>query len=430
MILHETGTREDAIVIGVVTGKRRQREQIDEYLQELVLLADTAGVNVRHKISQDRERVDATTFIGSGKAREIGELVKAEDIKLVIFDDDLSPVQIRNLEKSISCKIIDRSGLILDIFAKRAKTKEAMTQVELAQLQYLLPRLTRQWTHLSKQYGGVGTKGPGETQIETDRRAIRSRISHLKEKLQRISNERAVQRKGRRELTRAAMVGYTNAGKSTLLKLLSGADVLIEDRLFATLDTTVRHVSLAPAKNLLLSDTVGFIRKLPPYLIASFRSTLAEVTEADILLHVVDISHPGFEEQIAVVNETLDEIHAAGKPTIFVFNKIDRLGDRSAISDLSKLYKPAVFISAERGINIPSLKDQLLELLELDTAEQTITVKQSDYGTIAKLHEIAEITGKEYEENNVKVRFRISTKNMEQLKKLLGRSTVKKKIQK
>ena len=426
MILHETATREDAIVIGVITGKRTQREQIEEYLQELVLLADTAGANVRHKISQERDRVDSATFIGSGKAKEIGDLVKEENINLVIFDDDLSPVQVRNLEKSISCKIIDRSGLILDIFAKRAKTKEAMTQVELAQLQYLLPRLTRQWTHLSKQYGGVGTKGPGEQQIETDRRAIRARISHLKEKLQHISNERAVQRKGRRELTRAAMVGYTNAGKSTLLKLLSGADVLIEDRLFATLDTTVRHISLAPAKDLLLSDTVGFIRKLPPYLIASFRSTLSEVTEADILLHVVDVSHPRFEEQIAVVNETLDELHAAGKPTIFVFNKIDRLNDRSTISELSKLYKPSVFISAERGINIQALKDQLIKILELDTAEETIMVKQSDYSTIAKLHEIAEITGKDYEDNTVKVRFRISTKNMEQLKKLLGRHAWKK----
>jgi GTP-binding protein HflX len=417
--LLETEERERAIVVGVISGKAR-KQHVEEYLEELILLADTAGADVVHKLTQERARIDAATFIGSGKAKEIGEMVKLEDIDLVIFDDDLSPVQIRNLEKIITCKIIDRSGLILDIFASRAKTKEAMTQVELAQLQYLLPRLTRQWTHLSKQYGGVGTKGPGETQIETDRRAIRTRLSHLKEKLQRISNEREVQRKGRKELTRVALVGYTNAGKSTLLKLLSGADVLIEDRLFATLDTTVRQVALTSSKKILLSDTVGFIRKLPPHLIASFRSTLAEAAEADVLLHVIDVSHPQFEQQIAVVNDTLDNLHAAGKPTIYVFNKIDKVVDRSFMAELSSTFVPAVFISAERGINISGLKTQLLTLLEHDLSEQTITIKQSDYRTIAKLHEIAEITRKEYEENSVKVSFRVSPKNMEQLKKLFG----------
>jgi len=296
-----------------------------------------------------------------------------------------------------------------------------MTQVELAQLQYMLPRLTRQWTHLSKQYGGVGTKGPGETQIETDRRAIRTSISHLKEKLDRISRERAVQRKGRDEMTRVAMVGYTNAGKSTLLKLLSGADVLVEDRLFATLDTTVRSVTLGPAKKILLSDTVGFIRKLPPHLIASFRSTLAEVAEADVLLHVIDVSHPQFEEQIAVVNETLDQLGAQGKPTIHVFNKIDKLPDRSIVPSLSKLHSPAVFISAARGINISSLQEEMLKSVEHDSLEQTITIQQSEYGMIAKLHEIAEIITKEYDGNSVKVTFRVSKKNMERLKKLFGR---------
>ncbi len=418
-----TEERERAIAIGLVTDRTR-RIQAQEYLAELVLLADTAGADVVHRIFQERSRIDSATFIGSGKAREIGQLVDDEKIDLVIFDDDLSPVQVRNLEKIIACKIIDRSGLILDIFASRAKTKEAMTQVELAQLQYMLPRLTRQWTHLSKQYGGVGTKGPGETQIETDRRAIRTSISHLKEKLERISREREVQRKGRKEMTRAAMVGYTNAGKSTLLRLLSGADVLVEDRLFATLDTTVRAVTLGPAKTILLSDTVGFIRKLPSHLIASFRSTLAETSEADILLHVIDVSHPQFEEQIAVVNETLDELNAQGKPTIYVFNKIDKLSDRSILAALSKQYLPSVFISAERGINISSLKEELLKLVEHDSSEQTITIKQSDYGTIAKLHEIAEITGKEYVDNSVTVKFRVSQKNMERLKKLLGRQKV------
>jgi GTP-binding protein HflX len=415
-----TNQPETAIVVGVIT-KQSRRSQVGEYLDELTLLADTAGVQVLYKIIQDRERIDSATFIGSGKAKEIGEIVDREQIHLVIFDDDLSPVQVRNLEKYIKCKILDRSGLILDIFASRAKTKEAMTQVELAQHQYFLSRLTRQWTHLSKQYGGVGTKGPGEQQIETDRRAIRARISHLKEKLESINKEREVQRKGREEYPRVAMIGYTNAGKSTLLKLFSGANVLIEDRLFATLDTTVRMVSLSSSKNILLSDTVGFIRKLPSHLIASFKSTLAEAAEADILLHVIDISHPKFEEQITVVNGILEELHAADKPTILVFNKIDKLRDRSIIHEVTTQYKDSVFISAERGINISSLQDKLLQILDSGTVNYTLTIQQSDYRTIAKLYEIANIITKEYEDNSVKITFRINQKNMERLKKLLGK---------
>ncbi len=420
MKLIETKIQEQAIAIGVMTGRTR-RATMNEHLDELVLLADTAGVEVRHTIIQERDQIDPATFIGSGKADEVGRLAQLERISTVIFDDDLSPVQVRNLEKVIPCKIIDRTGLILDIFASRAKTKEAMTQVELAQLQYLLPRLTRQWTHLSKQYGGVGTKGPGETQIETDRRAIRSRIRHLREKLERISNEREVQRKRRKEMLRVAMVGYTNAGKSTLLRHFSGADVLVEDRLFATLDTTVRMVKISPSKKVLISDTVGFIRKLPPHLIASFRSTLAEVTEADILLHVVDICHPHFDEQIAIVNETLDALGVLGKPVIYVFNKIDRLEDRSVMSEVQKTFPPAVCISAERGINIGSLKKELLRLIEQNVDEHVITIKQSEYGTIAKLHEFAEILETGYDQDTIRVRFRINQKNLEQLKKLIGR---------
>ena len=419
MQLHKTDSPETAIVVSLITNRTR-REQVQEYLDELVLLADTAGVEVRHKVIQDREHIDAATFIGKGKVQEIGATVEEEKIDLVIFDDDLSPVQVRNLEKLITCKIIDRSGLILDIFASRAKTKEAMTQVELAQLQYFLPRLTRQWTHLSKQYGGVGTKGPGEQQIETYRRVIRTRISLLKEKLSGISKERDVQRKGRKGSTRIALVGYTNAGKSTLLKLLSGADVLVEDRLFATLDTTVRQVVLPSNKKVLLSDTVGFIRKLPSHLIASFKSTLAEVVESDILLHVIDVSHPRFDEQIEVVKHTLDEIGASGKPTIFVFNKIDKLGDRSILKELDESYKPAVYISAQRGINISSLTDTLLATLELAGSEQTLTIKQADYHIVARLHEITEVLETKYVNNSVIVRFRVDQKNMEKLKKVLG----------
>lgn len=424
MQLFETRKTERAIAVGLITD-RSNRAQAAEYLDELVLLADTAGAEVCHKIIQERSSVDPGTFIGRGKVEEIGSLVENENIDLVVFDDDLTSVQVRNLEKVVKCKIVDRSGLILDIFASRAKTKEAMTQVELAQLQYLLPRLTRQWTHLSKQYGGIGTKGPGEQQIEVDRRTIRKRISLLKEKIARIDKERVVQRKRRSEFTRVALVGYTNAGKSTLFRLFSGADVLVEDRLFATLDTTVRYVALSPTKRILLSDTVGFIRKLPPHLIASFKSTLSEAIEADIIVHVVDASHPRFEEQIQVVRATLDDLQASGKPTIMVFNKIDRLQDRSILPSLTKTYSPSISISATRGINVSELVEKLLELAEHDGVEQTITVKQSEYRTVAKLHDIAEILEEKYLNNSVKVRFRVSQKNMERLKKLLGHKQVK-----
>lgn len=425
--LVDTSAAEEALVVGLVSGRpgrqaggQTRREQVHEYLRELMLLADTAGVFVRGQVVQERDRINPATFIGPGKAEEVGKRVLEEGIKLVIFDDDLSPIQVRNLERYIPCKIIDRSGLILDIFARRAKSKEAMTQVELAQLEYLLPRLTRQWTHLSKQYGGVGTKGPGEQQIETDRRAIRTRIGHLKERLGRISKEREVQRRGRRDLIRVALVGYTNAGKSTLLKLLSGADVLVENRLFATLDTTVRQVALAPGRKILLSDTVGFIRKLPPHLIATFRSTLSEVTESDILLHVVDVSHAGFEEQIAVVNDTLGELNAAGKPTLFVFNKIDLLGDRAILAELGAAHSPSVAVSASRGINISGLRQELLKLVEEDSGEHTLLIKQSEYRTLAKLHEIAEIICKEYDGDAVRVHFRVTKKNLQKLRSLLG----------
>lgn len=417
--LQETSRREQGILIGLVT-PRVHRSQVDEYLEELALLADTAGVAVRHRIIQERDRIDPATFIGKGKAEEIGWLVSSENIDVVIFDDDLSPVQVRNLEKVISCKILDRAGLILDIFASRAKSKEAMTQVELAQLQYLLPRLTRRWTHLSKQYSGVGMRGPGEQQIESDRRAIRARITHLKEKLKDIAKEREVQRSGRRFFNRVALVGYTNAGKSTLMNLLAQANVFVEDRLFATLDATARRVKLTDAQSIILTDTVGFIRKLPPHLIAAFKSTLAEVTEADLLLHVVDVSHPAFEEQIAVVQATLEELHADKKSTIMVFNKIDRLADRSIIAHLAKQFQNAVFISATRGINVSTLVGKITSMLSEDIREETLVIPQSQYNIIAKIHELADVIEKVYEDNAVKIRFRISKKHSEKLLKVLG----------
>ncbi len=422
--MFDTERRERAVLVGVVTPSAR-RSRVEESLDELALLADSAGADVEHRIIQERQSIDPAQFIGSGKAEEIGALVEGEKIDLVIFDDDLSPVQVRNLERVIKCKIVDRSGIILDIFASRARTSEAKTQVEVAQLQYMLPRLTRQWTHLSKQFGGIGTKGPGETQIETDRRAIRSRLSHLRGKLTRISKERAVQRKGREQLPQVALVGYTNAGKSTLLRHFTQADVLVEDRLFATLDSTVRLVTLSAAHRILLSDTVGFIRKLPHHLVASFKSTLDEVIHADILLHVVDVSHPLFEEQIAVVDETLLDLGAQGKPTVMVFNKVDRLENRSLITRLGQQHENAVFIAAARGINIGALEAQITKLLDANISEQTMTFSQSDYQIISEIHDMAEVLEKQYNNDEITIRFRINTIHADRLKKVLAKRTSK-----
>jgi len=410
--------RERAILVGVVSPAAR-RSRVEDSLEELALLADSAGADVIHRLTQERQRLDPTYFIGKGKAEELAWLVQEKNIQIVIFDDDLSPVQARNLEKLVNCKILDRSGIILDIFASRAQTREAKTQVELAQLQYLLPRLTRQWTHLSKQVGGIGTKGPGETQIETDRRVIRTRISRLREKLIEIGEERSLQRKGREQFPRLALVGYTNAGKSTLLNWFSQAGVAVEDRLFATLDSTVRLVTLSPVHKILLSDTVGFIRKLPHHLVASFQSTLDEVREATMVLHVTDVSHPLFEEQITVVNETLEELGAQGKPTIMVFNKIDRTAAKALVPYLRHRYEHAVFVAAARGINMASLEQEIIRRLDADLIEETITLRQEDSALISHIHEIADITEKIYEADAVTLRIRIRRLDAERLRKIL-----------
>ncbi len=415
-MLNTASNRERSILVGV-TLQASGRERTREYLQELTLLADTAGAEVVAQIIQERHAIDAAFYIGKGKAEEIAFLVQEKDATLVIFDDDLSAVQVRNLQKLFKVKILDRSGVILSIFASRARTREAKTQVELAQLQYMLPRLTRQWTHLSKQYGGIGTKGPGETQIETDRRVLRTRIGTLKEKLAQIDRERAIQRKGREHFTRIALVGYTNAGKSTVLNWFAAADVLAEDRLFATLDSTVRLVTLSPVHVVLLSDTVGFIRKLPHHLVASFKSTLDEVREADMLLHVVDVSHPLFEEQMTVVNETLDDIGAAGKPTIIVFNKIDRLANRNVVGYLTSNHPDAAFVSATRGIGMNALQERLITILDAEVVEQEINVSHKDYAIIARIHEAGEVLSKEYEGEMVRLRFRMRKVLVERLLK-------------
>ena len=415
--LEQTG-KERCVIVGVST-RLVGREETEVYLNELTLLADTAGAEVVARISQDRDRIDAATFIGKGKVEEIHELIVEQGIQLVIFDDDLTGAQNRNLEEILMCKVLDRSGLILDIFAARAKTNEAKTQVELAQLQYLLPRLTRQWTHFSKQFGGIGTKGPGETQIETDRRMIRARISHLQEKLERIVQQRVTQRKGRLHHTRAALVGYTNTGKSTLLNLLSGSEVFVEDRLFATLDPTTRVVQLSPSIQMLMTDTVGFIRKLPHHLVASFKSTLEEITEADLLLHVVDVSSKTFEEQIKVVNDTLGELGADERPTLMVFNKIDLLTDRSILQTLAGEYPNSVFISAARGINILGLKDQALRLLETEFLEETFRIPQAQQRLISQLYAEGEVLDRAYEDNDVILKMRIRRRDKERVENLI-----------
>lgn len=411
--------KEKSIVVGLKLPQISD-EQIGDYLDELELLADTAGCEVLQRVVQERQRIEAATFIGKGKAEEIAKIVEEKGIQVVIFDDDLSAVQVRNLERIIKCKIVDRSGLILDIFAKRAKTKEAMTQVELAQLQYMLPRLTKMWTHLSKQYGGIGTKGPGETQIETDRRAIRRRIKILKEKLKDIEQERYIQRKSRQDFLRAALVGYTNAGKSTLMNTLVGSDVFVEDRLFATLDTTVRLMKLSNAQKILISDTVGFIRKLPPNLIASFKSTLAEVVESDLLIHVVDVSHPLFEEHIQVVNDTIRELGAESKQTILVFNKIDLLKDRTLLTELSKKYKDSVAISAKRNINISNLKNKILNLISDDFIEKIVETDHKNYDVISKLYQIGEILERKFRNQKIYLKIRFNKKQLGNFSKILS----------
>ena len=312
---------ETAVLIAVST-QTQNREKTEEYLDELAFLIETAGGVPVARFIQPLDHPNSVTYLGTGKLEEVKQYIKAENITMAVFDDELTPTQLRNIEKELECKILDRTNLILDIFAKNARTAHAKTQVELAQYQYMLPRLTHLWTHLERQKGGIGLRGPGEKEIETDRRIIRDKITSLKERLKEIDMQKTVQRKNRGQLVRVALVGYTNVGKSTIMNLLSKSDVFAENKLFATLETTVRKVVV---ENLpfLLSDTVGFIRKLPHQLVESFKSTLDEVRESDILLHVVDISHPDFESQIEVVNKTLNEIGAGDKKTIMVFNKID-----------------------------------------------------------------------------------------------------------
>ena len=371
---------EKAVLVGLITQSQGE-SKAKEYLDELAFLAETAGAETVKTFLQRADYPNSRTFVGKGKLEEIKAFIEENGIELVIFDDDLSSKQVQNIENELKVKILDRTNLILDIFAKRAQTATARTQVELAQYQYLLPRLTRMWTHLERQRGGIGMRGPGETQIETDRRIILDKISRLKTELKAIDRQKSIQRKNRGKLTRIALVGYTNVGKSTIMNLLSKSDVFAENKLFATLDTTVRKVII---DNLpfLLTDTIGFIRKLPTHLVDSFKSTLDEVRDADILVHVVDISHPQFEEQIEVVNKTLQEVcESKDKPMILVFNKIDAFTYKKKDDDdltprtrenipleelkstwMAKMNDNCIFISAKNKVNIEELKSKLYEM--------------------------------------------------------------------
>ena len=393
-ILHSTGEEQETAVLVAITSQKQNAAQTSEYLAELAFLASTSGVLALHSFTQNLAKPDNKTFVGKGKFEDIMAYVIDKDVDMIIFDDDLSPSQVRNIEYAIELlgkevKVLDRSLLILNIFAQRAQTVQARTQVELAQYQYILPRLTRMWSHLSKQRGGVGMRGPGEKELETDRRIANDRISFLKDKLEAIDRQSFTQRKNRDRMVRVSLVGYTNVGKSTLMKKLAKADVFAENKLFATVDSTVRKISWEGIP-FLLTDTVGFIRKLPTLLIESFKSTLDEVREADVLLHIVDISHPNFEEQIEVVQGILNEMGAGDKPTVLVFNKIDLFPveevyfEGAAVNEdgepeLSKMDRvtaflkrshwqleqpKTVFISAEQKSNLPELREVILNLIK------------------------------------------------------------------
>lgn len=409
---------ERAMLVALDT-KEYRKEIVEEHLDELEELADTAGAETVFKIIQSKAKMDSAYYIGKGKAEELAQLIELNEINIVIFDDDLTPVQVRNLSDLFKRKVIDRSGLILDIFASRAKSKEAKTQVELAQLQYLLPRLTRAWTHLSKQYGGIGTKGPGETQIETDRRLVRTRISLLKEKLTHIESQRTTQASGRKNYTRLAIAGYTNAGKSTLFNLLTQSAVFAEDKLFATLDSTTRQIELDSTEKILISDTVGFIRKLPAHLVASFKSTLNEVRDADIILHVIDLSHPFYEDHLKVVEDTLKEFGSENKTVLRVFNKVDAVPEKGRIEYVKNYYRDSVVISASKGINVPALKKKVKSVVENSFAEEQVSLNINQSKIASQIYQLAEVLSTKYDEDVMTISYRTNKQNSDKIKKII-----------
>ncbi|MFC1499521.1 GTPase HflX [Candidatus Zixiibacteriota bacterium] len=411
-------TREEAVLVGVDL-PRDDSVQVEESLLELALLADTAGADVVDELVQKRDQLDPALFVGSGFVDRVGQRVRALDADLVIFDDDLSPAQVRNLEKRIEAKVVDRTTLILDIFAERAQTKEARTQVELAQLEYLLPRLTRAWSHLSRQVGGIGTRGPGETQLEVDRRLVRTRIAELQKELGRIEKQRETRRKARTEFFQITLVGYTNAGKSTLLNRLADSDLFVEDRLFATLDTATRSVDLPGGPKVLLTDTVGFIRKLPPGIVASFRSSLEEAVVADLLLHVVDMSHPWYEDHISSANMILDDLGILHYPTVMAFNKVDH-ADEGSSGLIQASWPDAVEFSAKTGEGIENLITALIEKIRILQVVIDVRIPQKHPGLANTVHELGKVIEREYDDQAAYFRLRTTSARFGYLAALLG----------
>tara|TARA_Y100000817_G_scaffold119612_1_gene93713 strand:- start:766 stop:2037 length:1272 start_codon:yes stop_codon:yes gene_type:complete len=408
--------QEKALIVGV----RRQYEEeknIKENLDELELLLKTAGASVEKRVIQTIKNINSSTFIGKGKAKQIIEEAENLKINIIVFDDDLTPAQIKNYHQmSKIIKVMDRSGLILDIFQKHARTKEAKTQVDLAYLEYLLPRLTRQWTHLERQMGGIGTRaGMGETQIEIDRRLVRNKISKLKKELNRIEKERSVQGKDRKKEFRVALVGYTNAGKSTLFKALTGSDVFIEDQLFATLDTTIRKLKFDPVHVLLLSDTVGFIRKLPHGLIASFRSTLKEVQEADLIIKVFDISSNQIVEHMNTINDVLNELNTSSVESIIVLNKVDSIQDMSLINKRKRQFPDAILISAMQHLRISELKNRIISLMERNFKTIEIVLPYDKGRLINQAQVGVEVLNRIYDENGIKLVIRGSKSKIDKI---------------
>ncbi|MBZ0265836.1 GTPase HflX [bacterium] len=397
--------REKAILVGLILVNESEWI-VQDHLDELEALADTAGADVVKRITQRKMRIDAATFVGGGKVNEIATECKRHDIDLVIFDDDLTPVQVRNLEKKIQVKVVDRSGLILDIFARRAKTREAKVQVELAQLEYYYPRLIRQWTHLKGSQGGIGFRGPGETQLEVDRRAVQKRISFLKKELDKISRQRSTRRAGRKDEATVALIGYTNVGKSTILNTLSGKqDAFVENRLFATLDPKVRRFEAKPGKPILVIDTVGFIRKLPHHLVASFRSTLEEAEHSDLLVHVVDLSHPRFEDQIKQTRKVMESLGLSKKPELLVFNKIDLLSNSSILERAKENYEDALFISAEKGHRVWELQEKMEELLFQPNDSMELLVSPEQLKNLEENTKNISILNKKWEEGLIRLKL-------------------------
>jgi GTP-binding protein HflX len=400
-VLDAQGDAERAVLVGVETGGG-DGIRIEDSLNELGALAESAGAEVAAQVRQKLKAIDPRTFIGRGKAVEVRELAHDKGATLVIFDDALSPAQARNLENELKLRVVDRSQLILDIFAQRARSREGRLQIELAQLQYLLPRLTRMWHHLSRQTGGIGTRGPGETQLEVDRRRVQERIARLERELEAVRKTRAVQRQGRKrhQWPVAAVVGYTNAGKSTLLNLLTGAEVVTENKLFATLDPTTRSFVLPNKQRVLLTDTVGFLRKLPHTLIESFKATLEEVSEADLLIHIVDLSHPRVDEQMEAVDAVIKELDAFGKQTLIVFNKIDNLPNREPAESYVKRFPGSVAISARTGEGVNTLVHALEKALSSWRLRSRFRIPSNESALIAEIHRVGHVLELRYEGND------------------------------